>query len=504
MANNKRLAKNTVVLYFRMIVVTLIGLYTSRIVLKSLGIEDFGTYNVVGGVVALFAFLKSSMSSSTQRFLSFEMGKGNEDNLRNTFNICFFSHVLIVLVLLVLAETIGLWFLNTHINIPAGREFAANWIYQFSVVSLCMGIVSIPYSADIISNEKMGFFAFLGILDSVLKFVIACLISVSPVDKLVFYGFLMMFISFVDLFLNWIYCRIHFKESRYRYYWDKEEFKKVFSFSSWTIWGQLAVVGTNQGTNILVNIFYSVAANAAMGVGMQVNNSITGLVSNFQTAFKPQITKSYSEGDYKSLNSLIILTSKISFFLLFLVSFPVMLNSDALLSLWLAKVPEYAPELCVIFLLSKLPTTLTTPLQTLINATGRIKKMQIAISFSFLLELVLMYLLLKCNVYFTVCMLLKIFANCLILYLSIRYAKNQVPEFCVNDYLKKVIYPFSMLLAVSVVVLIFVKIKDSTLGLNVIITLLSETVLILLCYFYGLSKNEKLSLKKVISKRKKK
>ena len=314
---NKQIAKNTVALYIRMVVMMVITLFTSRIVLKELGVTDYGLYNVVGGVVTLFAFLRSSMSSSTQRFLSFEMGKGNVENLRNIFSICFSSHLLIAVVLFVLAETLGLWFLNSQINIPNGRLEAANYIYQFSVLSLCTSIISIPYTADIISNEKMGYFAFLGVFDAILKLLIAYMIAISPFDKLIFYGFLMFLVVFINLILNWIYCYHNFAETHYRFYWDKESFKRVFSFSGWTIWGQLAVVGSNQGSNILVNIFFSVTANAAMGVGHQINNAITGLISNFQTAFKPQITKSYAEQDYSYLNSLTKTAAKISFFLLF-------------------------------------------------------------------------------------------------------------------------------------------------------------------------------------------
>ena len=295
----KKIAKNAVFLYIRMIIVTFITLFTSRVVLRELGFEDYGLYNIVGGVVTLFAFLRSSMDSSTQRFLSYEMGKGNYENLRNTFNTCLTAHVLIAVVLLLLAETIGLWFLNTQIVIPEGREVAANWLYQFSVLSLFVGVISVPYSADIVSNEQMGYFAFLGVLNAVLKLVIAYMIVTSPIDRLVFYGFLMMIINVIDFALNWIYCHIKFHETHLKLYWDKKSFRKVFNFSGWTIWGQLAIVGSNQGSNILVNMFFSVTANAAMGIGSQVNHAITGLASNFQTAFKPQITKSYAEKDFQ-------------------------------------------------------------------------------------------------------------------------------------------------------------------------------------------------------------
>ena len=224
-SNTKRIAKNTIVLYIRMIVIMIITLYISRVVLKALGFEDYGLYNVIGGVVALMSFLKSSMSESTQRFLSYEMGKGNIENLKNDFSVCLTTHLLIAMILLVIAETLGLWFLNSQLNIPEGREVAANWIYQFSVVSLCISIVSVPFSADIISHEQMGFFAFLSILDAVLKLAFAFAITFAPSDKLIFYGFLMMLVPIINIALNWWYCHRKHPETHYKFFWDKGYFK---------------------------------------------------------------------------------------------------------------------------------------------------------------------------------------------------------------------------------------------------------------------------------------
>ena len=228
----KRIAKNAVILYARMIVTLLITLFTSRIVLQALGFDDYGLYNVIGGVVTLFAFLRSSMSSSTQRFLAYEMGSGTKESLRQVFSVCLTTHILLALILLILAETVGLWFLNTQLNIPDGRETAAGWIYQFAVLSLCLRMISLPYDADIVSNERMGYFAFLSILDAVLKLLFAYVVLYASGDHLILYGALMMGISVLNLFLNWIYCRIKFAETLYRFYWDKGMFKRIFSFST--------------------------------------------------------------------------------------------------------------------------------------------------------------------------------------------------------------------------------------------------------------------------------
>ena len=498
---SKKIAKNTVALYIRMFVTMVITLFTSRIVLKELGVADYGLYNVVGGVVTLFAFLRSSMASSTQRFLSFEMGKGNFENLRNIFSICFSSHILIAVVLLFLAETIGLWFLNSQINIPDSRLEAANYIYQFSVLALCTSVISIPYIADIISNEKMGYFAFLGILDAVFKLVIAYMIIISPFDKLVFYGFLMFLVTFINLILNWIYCHHNFAETHYRFYWDKESFKRVFRFSGWTIWGQLAIVGSNQGSNILVNIFFSVTANAAMGVGHQVNNAITGLISNFQTAFKPQITKSYAEQDFEYLNVLTKYAAKISFFLLFFVSLPIVANIDFILDVWLDKVPKYANDLCIIFIFASLCNAMSAPLYMNVFATGNIRTYQIVMSFAYLIELIIVYLLFKIGLSLIVGVSMKVLLNFFVIFIRLYYARKTNQNFNTSAFLQKAMYP---LMSIAIIFFFFAYyLSELQMGIvwQLSITVIIEIVAILFCYYVGLSSSEKQLVKKVSLKK---
>lgn len=497
----KTIAKNAIILYIRMIIVTIITLFTSRVVLRELGFDDYGLYNVVGGVVALFGFLRSSMNSSTQRFLSYEMGRGNLDSLRKTFTTCFTAHAIIALVLLLLAETVGVWFLNSQIVIPGGREVAANWIYQFSVISLFVSIISVPYSADIVSNEKMGYFAFLGVLNAVLKLVIAYLIIINPFDRLIYYGFLMMFINVIDLILNWVYCRIRFIETRLMLYWDKASFKKVFSFSGWTIWGQLAIVGSNQGTNILVNMFYSVAANAAMGIGSQVNQAITGLVSNFQTAFKPQITKSYAEKNYDYLNTLVNYSSKISFFLLFLVSFPIVLNIDLVLRLWLGNVPNYAGEICIVFIFASLCNAISAPLWMSIFATGNIKNYQIAMSVFYMVELLFIYLFFLCGATLVQGVLMKAVLNFVVIFIRIYYNHKEVCSFQTRKYLTSVVQPLMLICILSYIGSYFIMKLFLDQAGQIVISLIIEVFLIFLCYRFGLNSQERKSVKQLILKK---
>lgn len=496
----KRIAKNAVLLYIRMVVTLIITLFTSRIVLKSLGFDDFGLYNVIGGVVTLFAFLRSSMSSSTQRFLAYEMGSSTADNLRHVFCVCLTTHILLALILFALAETIGLWFLNTHINIPVGREEAANWIYQFAVLSLCMNMVSLPYDADIVSNERMGYFAFLSILDAVLKLAIAYIVLYTKGDNLILYGALMMGISALNLFLNWIYCRMKFAETRFRFFWNKAMFLRIFSFSGWTIYGQLAVVGSNQGTNILVNIFHSVAANAAMGVGHQVNSALTGLVSNFQTAFKPQITKSYASGDYEYLTSLTNYASKISFFLLFLVSLPIILNIEWVLQLWLERVPAHAGELCIVFIIASLCNAVSAPLWMNIFATGRVRNYQLGLSAAYVAELIAVYVLFRMGYPLVVGVSMKAVLNFVVVFVRLYYTHTTQPQFSLVGYSRQVLLPVFCAAILTIAVSLPVANMTNNDLIRLSLTPIIVIVSIALAYFVGLNKREKKSLRNLIYK----
>lgn len=496
----KRIAKNAVLLYIRMVVTLIITLFTSRIVLKSLGFDDFGLYNVIGGVVTLFAFLRSSMSSSTQRFLAYEMGSSTADNLRHVFCVCLTTHILLALVLFALAETIGLWFLNTHINIPVGREEAANWIFQFAVLSLCMNMVSLPYDADIVSNERMGYFAFLSILDAVLKLAIAYIVLYTKGDNLILYGALMMGISALNLFLNWIYCRMKFAETRFSFFWNKAMFLRIFSFSGWTIYGQLAVVGSNQGTNILVNIFHSVAANAAMGVGHQVNSALTGLVSNFQTAFKPQITKSYASGDYEYLTSLTNYASKISFFLLFLVSLPIILNIEWVLQLWLERVPAHAGELCIVFIIASLCNAVSAPLWMNIFATGRVRNYQLGLSAAYVAELIAVYVLFRMGYPLVVGVSMKAVLNFVVVFVRLYYTHTTQPQFSLVGYSRQVLLPVFCAAILTIAVSLPVANMTNNDLIRFSLTPIIVIVSIALAYFVGLNKREKKSLRNLIYK----
>ena len=502
--NTNRIFKNTIILYLRMVVIMLITLYSSRVILQALGISDYGLYNVVGGVVLLLGFLKSSLTSATQRFLSYEMGRKDSKRLREVFSMCLSIHVLIATVILVLAEIIGLWFLNTHINIPEGRVAAANMIFHFTVISLSLSVITVPYHACTISHERMSFFAMVSILDAFLKLGFAFALMLTTSDRLVLYGGLMMMTTVINLLLYWIYDRWHFPETHYRWAWDKVLAKQIFSFSGWTIWGQFAVVGSAQGKNILVNIFHSVAANAAIGVAHQVNSALVSLTSNFQTAFQPQLTKSYAAKDFDYLSTLIYGASKISFFLLFLASFPFMLNIDWVLGIWLKEVPLYSGTFCNLYIVASILNALATPLWITIFATGEIRNYQIALSVAYFSELLIIYLFFLAGFPPTTAMVVKVGLNTLMVFIRLYFAKRVVKTFSSWIYTKRVLLPvcISTLITMSAAYCLFYYLSGQ-MG-RWFPTLVTFVISILVAYRIGLLKSERMLLKSMIYERLKK
>lgn len=503
-SNTQRIAKNTVVLYIRMAFIMCITLFTSRIVLQALGVADFGLYSVVAGVVGLISFLRTSLTSSTQRFISYELGTGNDVHLRKVFSVCVSSHVLIALIIFIVAETLGVWFLNSYVQIPADRLTAANWIFQFAIVSLCAGTITVPFSADVISHEEMTCYAVITMVEAVLKLVIAYALFISQTDRLILYGALMACIDVFDFCMYFLYCRFKYKETKYKFYYDKPLFKRVFSFSGWTILGQMSVVAANQGTSVLVNMYYSVVANAAIGIAQQVNNALSGLTANFQTAFQPQITKSYATKNYDYLNSLICSSSKISFFLVFIVSIPVVLNIDFILDIWLNDVPTYAGSFCIWFISITAINALYTPLVAANYATGNVKWFQICLSLSFLLFLLVTYLIFdRCDVAPTIAFIVKLLFNIFNYAVSILFVKTTIQEFSVNNYINKVVLRVVLVILLSGIIGYVVFAKD-IFGVNDLIkTLLTLSSAAVIVFYFGFSSNERRHILNMLLKKEK-
>ena len=376
-ANNKRIAKNTVFLYIRMLISLVVTLYTSRVILNVLGVTDFGIYNVVGGVVVLLAFFQSSLSNVVQRYISIALGRKDYQLAELYYRQSITVILCFSVVVLLLGESVGLWFVANKIVIPVERYDAAIWIYHFSLISVFISLNQISLISVIISREKMNFYAYLGLLDAFLKLGIVFFLYLFDCDKLILYGVLMLAVTTIVFIAYFVYCKKNFLECKTKLYWDKELFKDMSKFVGYNIFGCFAYAGSEQGLSIVLNMFYGPTINAAKGISSQVVNSVMKFTDNMMTAFKPQIVKSYASNDLEYMITLIEKSSKFSFFLSAIISFPLILNIEKVLEWWLGIVPEYANSFTVIVLIQCLISTLANPLWIVANATGVIKYNQV-------------------------------------------------------------------------------------------------------------------------------
>lgn len=475
----------------------LVSLYTSRVILHALGIEDYGLYNVIGGVVALFSFLRTSMTKSTQRFLNVEMAKP-EGRLKETFSVSLTIHIIIAVIAFILAETIGLWFLNTYIQIPEGREFAANVVYQSTVISLVLTIVSVPYNASIIAHERMGYFAVVSIVDCFLKLGICYIVMIGGFDRLIMYGWLMMSVTLVNVLMYALYCFRKCPETSMRLMYDKKLFKDMLGYTTWTVVGQVAIVGTNQGNNILVNMFHSVTANAAMGVASQVNGAVVSLTSNFQTAFNPQITKSYAARDFDYLKFLVYSTSKISYYMLMIVCLPLMFNIDTILGIWLKEVPVYTRTFCILVLCNSILNALSAPLNFCVLSSGKIKWFQIVTSLVYLSDLAIVYVLFVFGLPPYTALAVKVSIMAAILFVRLFFANREVECVNLSSYLKEVLIPLAIATIISVGFGIVVFCICNGFMDYVVATIGLIIVSCLTIYFIGLSPKEQKQVNKLL------
>lgn len=395
MASNKRIAKNTMFLYFRMMLIMGITLYTSRIVLKTLGIEDFGIYNVVGGIVTMFTFLNGSLGSATSRYITFELGKKNYERLNQVFNVAFLIHIFIGILVILLAETIGLWFFYEKMTIPEDRIFAAFWVYQISILTCFFSLTQVPYNAAIIAHENMKIYAWVGIFEVICKLIVVYLLLVAPIDKLIFYAVLLCIIQISIMCFYRLYCSKHYKESSLKLYKDKELYKEMFNYAGSDLIGNISVLAQGQGLNLLLNAFFSPVVNAARGIAYQVQGAVTQFSSNFMTAVRPQIIKSYAEGDLKGMFTLVVNSSCFSYYLMWMITFPIMLEADCILKLWLGNFPEYTVSFLNLILVLCLIQTLKTPRATVFHATGHIKLTNMVVGIILCAAFPLAYLFLK-------------------------------------------------------------------------------------------------------------
>lgn len=426
--SNKRIAKNTLLLYLRMLFSIIVSLYTSRVVLQVLGIEDYGVYGIVGSIVALFTFLNGSMARTTSRFLTFELGRGDKNRLHDTFSSAFIVHVLIALMVLTLAETVGLWFLFNKLVIPAGRMWAAYIVYQLSVLATMISITQVPYSAILISHENFNVYAYIEILNVTLKLIIVLLLQLISFDKLVVYAFLVVAVNvIISLSYRW-YCIRHFDESRAQWIWKPEIFKPMISFSGWELYCNGCVTAFDQGRVFLINAYFGVALNAASSIASTVSGTVRGMGYNIIAAYDPVIIKLYAQKRIQEMERIIQIASKVCSFIYAIVATPLIIEMDYVLELWLKIVPPHAAPICRIILFFVGIELLYFLLSIVVRATGRVKRRSIAFGTISLASIFVVYALFKClNAPVEVAFLVQGVDSVLFLLVYLIIIKKQVP-----------------------------------------------------------------------------
>lgn len=496
----KRIAQNTLYLYLRMLINLMVGLYTSRIILDVLGVSDYGLYNVVGGVVVFFSFLTGALGGATSRYITYHVGKKNVEELIKVFGNLKTLHILLALVIFVLAETIGLWFLNTQLNIPAGREEASFWVYQYAMFSAIIGILSLPYYSDLIAHERLGIYAVFTTIETVLKLVIVIVLPYIQYDSLIVYSFLFLLITTITRLLFLTYSRIKFVEAKTKPLFDKSLLHEISLFAIWTLVGHFAVMGTTQGLNILLNLFYGTVVNAARGVAVQVQGVIMQFCYNFQMALNPQLTKSYADGDLINMRRLLIISSKFSFYLLLLLTLPIVLETEIILDLWLKSVPQHTIWFVRLILFQSLMLALSNPLSISIQATGKIKKIKIIEGLCQILTLPISFLVLMFSNYppesvFIISCLVEIFTQIIRVKLILPIISIKVSE-----YITEVIIPIiKVLFMASLLPFLYSICRESSI-LNFCISMLFSMISVCLCsYYLGLSHNERQYINRLIA-----
>lgn len=490
-SENNRIAKNTLLLYGRMLLLLVISLYTSRIILAGLGVEDYGLYNVVGGVVIMFTFLNSAMGNSSHRYIAYALGREDFQETKNVVCATKIIHCLIAVAVLVLAETIGLWFLHNKMTIPESRMVAAEWVYQFSIVACMLSIISVPYNAMIIAHEKMGAFAIISVIDALLKFLIAFQILISDQDRLILYGALMLGVSFLDFAIYRGLCIRYFAEAKSISFKRVPHLKEVASFAGWSLIGNLASVGYTQGLNILLNLFFGPTVNAARGIAVQVQSAIKGFVNNVQTAINPQIVKTYAKEDYNRMHSLVYASSKFSFFLLYCMVLPIIIESKEILKIWLKDVPENAVLFTNLTLVVLLIDPLCDPIDRSIQATGKIRTYQVVEGGLLLLIVPISYFILKQGGEPYSVFVVQIIVAYIVQIVRLFIVCPQI-KMSKRVYFKRVLFRVALVaIASSVIPLIIYNLLPQTLFSFLLVVITSVISVMVVSFFLGLTTKER-------------
>ncbi|MBU2974890.1 lipopolysaccharide biosynthesis protein [Zobellia sp. B3R18] len=499
--NNAKIARNTMYLYIRMFFTMAVALYTSRVVLDILGTQDFGVYNVVGGIVTFFAFFNTAMSSATQRFFSYELGVSNYEGLKKTFSATLIIHLLIAVVIFLLAETLGLWFLNQKLNLPSEHLDTIRWVYQFSIFTFLIGVVRVPYNALIIAHERMLTFAYLSIVEVVFKLIIVFLLVYIDFDKLLLYSILVFVVTLLIAAAYMIFCNMNFKESKFRFHYNPSLYGILLSYSGWSLFGNIASVAKGQGLNILLNLFFGPLLNAAYGITVQVQSAVNVFVNNFQLAVNPQIIKQFAIGDKEAMFTLMLQSSKTSFLLMTLIAFPLLFETSFILNLWLKEVPEYTSLFIFLVLVNLLIDSLSGPLMMGIQATGRIKYYQIVVGFLLFLNLPVSYfVLLRYETPWHIFVVSICFSIVALLFRL--YFLNKLIDFSSALFFKKVIFRLFIVIIPALIMPYFI-VSGMTQGFMrlLVLGIASTFGILIFGYRLGIDAVERNAIKKIFLKK---
>jgi len=491
-SDNKRIAKNTVLLYVRTLLVMLVSLYTSRILLEALSISDYGIYNVVGGVVTMFTFMNAALGNASSRFITFSLGRGKHKETQMVFNASRTIHFLMSILIVILAETVGLWFLNAKMDIPSESIYAANWVYQFSIITTVLAIVSVPYNATLIAHENMNVFAYVSILDVLLKLCIVYIIKLYGGDRLILYGALIMSVQLIDRIVYGVYCSRKYAETKFMIVKSKALYKRMFSYSGWSLIGNLAVFGSTQGLNIILNLFFGPVVNASRGIAVQVQGAVKTVISNFQLAVSPQITKSYASDNNSRVINLLFSSCRISFYLMMIVSLPILIEVDKILSIWLVEVPEHTALFVRLMIITVMIDTFERPVTFAINSTEDIKDYQISSCTCLLMTLPISYILLRYGFPPQTVFIVNILTALIAFAIELFILKRKI-LFSIRAFFFKVILK---IVAVSIVsclpILSLFLLLPDTLWAFCVIIFVSLIVSTFVSYMIGLSKSERM------------
>ena len=464
-SNNKRLVKNTILLYFRMILTMAISLYTSRIILETLGVSDYGVYSVTGGLIMLLTYVNTILSGGTSRFLTIALGRNDLPRLKLTFSTTVTLSIISSVIIFILGETIGLWFVNTQLNIDLGRMEAALWVYQCALFSAMLTVTQAPFSASLISHERMDVYAYMSIFDVTMKLLIVYILLIFDFDKLKLYAILMLCVNFLNVLIYRWYCIKKFEECSLRLAFDKKLLKSMFTYSSWNMLGTLSTLLIDQGINILINMFYGTVVNAARGVAMQVNNIIRQMYGNFQMPCRPQVMKYYAAGEIKEMQALICNNSKYCSYLLLCVIIPLSINVKGLLEIWLVEVPEYTVEFVRFIFAVSFINAMTDPIAMGIQATGKVKRLNIAISIVNATAIIAAYLLF-CSGASPVSGYVPLLVSCMVNVVVHLYLLSRLINFDVRIFLFKVIIPVIKFSIICIIIplILYMVIPLTTIG----------------------------------------